>query len=257
MHCPTVVSSSRWLACFCCGHMLPVQQIQSKSSPIPGENSLVCVCALNTAWRDCFICVLVKKNHYYSIGVHSNIYSFRRYFYAKWLKGVIHSKWTLVVIYSRSCVLNMYDFLFSSEDGILMNIGIQTTSDPTDLHYMNKTIFQNVFHRRSEWLILGWTIPLKTRNSMSDLIEKLEVHTLRAVACWQFPWDYCNTVVEYLWLYCTIVYSSLPVSLHNGPPVERLCTACIKTMKCRLAWNLLCFKILVQFSKSLDLGYPE
>ncbi len=41
---PTVVSSSRWLACFCCGHMLPVQQIQSKSSPFPGENSLVCVC---------------------------------------------------------------------------------------------------------------------------------------------------------------------------------------------------------------------
>lgn len=111
--------------------------------------------------------------------------------------------------------------------------------------------------KSGKWLILGWTIPLKTRNSMNNLIEKLEVHTLRAVACWHFPWDYCNTMVEYLWLYCTIVYFSLPVSLYNGPPVERLCTACIKTMRCRLAWNLLCFKILVQFSESLDLGYPE
>lgn len=83
------------------------------------------------------------------------------------------------------------------------------------------------------------------------------MHTLRAVASWHFPWDYCNTVLEYLWLCCTVVYSSFPVSLHNGPPVEQLCTACIKTTRCRLAWNLLCFRFLVQFSESLDLGYPE
>jgi len=74
---PTVVSS-RWLACFFCGHMLPVQQIQGKSSPIPGESSLVCVCVVNTTWRDCLY--VFSKDHY-SIGV--NIYSFSRCFYIK------------------------------------------------------------------------------------------------------------------------------------------------------------------------------
>lgn len=76
------------------------------------------------------------------------------------------------------------------------------------------------------------------------------MHTLRAVASWHFPWDYCNTVLEYLWLCCTVVYSSFPVSLHNGPPVEQLCTACIKTTRCRLAWNLLCFRFWCSFLKA-------
>lgn len=57
VHRPTVVSS-RWLACFFSGHMLPVQQIQSKSSPIPGENSLVCVCVHCEYYMErLFICV--------------------------------------------------------------------------------------------------------------------------------------------------------------------------------------------------------